>query len=49
MSIADLCFQMHADVNNAGELLNMIRSSSGLTDHIKFGGEDQTLTLPNTA
>ena len=49
MSIADLCFQMRADVNNAGELLNMIRSSSGLTDHIKFGGEDQPLTLPNTA
>ena len=49
LATANLCFQMHADVSNAGELLNMIRSSSGLTDHIKFNGEDQPLTLPNPA
>jgi len=46
---ACLCFQMHADVWDANELLNMIRTSSGLTDHIRFNWKDQQLLLPNNA
>lgn len=47
--MADLCFQMYAEVADANQLLSMIRSSSGLTDHIRFNGEDQPLILMNPA
>ena len=49
VAVADLCFQMFAEVENVNELLNMIRSSSTLRDHIKFNGEDQPLILINPA
>jgi hypothetical protein len=48
VAIADLCFQMKADVADVDELLEMIRSTS-LTDHIKFNWEDQPLQLMNPA
>ena len=35
VALADLCFQMHADVKDVDELLDMIRSTA-LTDHIRF-------------
>ena len=35
VAIADLCFQMKADVSDVDELLEMIRSTA-LTDHIRF-------------
>jgi hypothetical protein len=38
---------MYAEVADANQLLSMIRSSSGLTDHIRFNGEDQPLILMN--
>ena len=49
VAVADLCFQMFAEVKDVDELLNMIRSSSTLRDHIKFNGEDQPLILMNPA
>jgi len=49
VAIADLCFQMFAEVQNVDQLLNMIRSSTDLRDHIKFNGEDQSLILMNPA
>lgn len=49
VAIADLCFQMFADVKDVDELLDMIRSSSGLKDHIRFNGKDQPLILMNPA
>jgi hypothetical protein len=48
VAIADLCFQMKADVADVDELLEMIRSTS-LTDHIRFNWEDQPLQLMNPA
>ena len=48
VAIADLCFQMKADVPNVNQLLEMIRSTC-LTDHIKFNGKDQPLQLMNPA
>ena len=47
--MADLCFQMYAEVADVDQLLNMIRSSSDLRDHIRFNGEDQPLQLMNPA
>ena len=47
--MADLCFQMYAEVADVNQLLNMIRSSSDLRDHIRFNGEDQPLILMNPA
>lgn len=43
--VAGLCFQMFAEVEDVNQLLNMIRSSSDLRDHIKFNWEDQPLIL----
>ena len=48
VALADLCFQMKADVSDVNELLNMIRSTC-LTDHIKFNWKDQPLQLMNPA
>ena len=48
VALADLCFQMKADVRDVNELLEMIRSTS-LTDHIKLKWEDQSLQLMNPA
>ena len=36
VAIADLCFQMKADVTDVDELLEMIRNSSNLRDYIRF-------------
>ena len=49
VAIADLCFQMKADVANIDELLTMIRTSTNLKDHIRFNWEDQPLILMNPA
>ena len=49
VAIADLCFQMFAEVKDADELLNMIKSSTDLRDHIRFNWEDQPLILMNPA
>ena len=49
VAIADLCFQMFAEVQDVNELLNMIKSSTDLRDHIKFNWEDQSLILMNPA
>ena len=35
VAMMDLCFQMHADVEDVDELLEMIRSTA-LTDYIRF-------------
>ena len=48
VALADLCFQMKADVRDVNELLEMIRSTC-LTDHIKLNWEDQSLQLMNPA
>jgi len=48
VAIADLCFQMKADVADVDELLEMIRLTS-LIDHIRFNWEDQPLQLMNPA
>ena len=48
VAMADLCFQMFAEVEDMGQLLGMIRSTS-LTDHIRFEGKDQPLQLINPA
>ena len=48
VAIADLCFQMFAEVQNVDQLLDMIRSST-LTDYIRFNGETQNLHLMNPA
>ena len=45
--MADICFQMFAEVADVDQLLNMIRSSTDLRDHIRFNGEDQPLILMN--
>ena len=34
--MADLCFQMFAEVEDVDELLNMIKNSTDLRDHIRF-------------
>lgn len=44
--MADLCFQMYAEVADVDQLLDMIRSTS-LTDYIRFNGETQPLQLMN--
>jgi hypothetical protein len=49
VAIADLCFQMKADVADVDELLKMIRSSTNYKDHIRFNWEDQPLILMNPA
>ena len=49
VAIADLCFQMFAEVKDVDELLDMIRSSSELKDHIRFNWKDQPLILMNPA
>ena len=46
VAMAGLCFQMFAEVEDTGQLLDMIRSTS-LTDHIRFEGKDQPLQLIN--
>jgi hypothetical protein len=48
VAMASLCFQMFAEVEDTGQLLDMIRSTS-LTDHIRFEGKDQPLQLINPA
>jgi hypothetical protein len=40
---------MFAEVKDVDELLNMIKSSTTLRDHIRFNGEDQPLILMNPA
>jgi hypothetical protein len=40
---------MFAEVKDVDELLEMIRSSSELRDHIRFNGKDQPLILMNPA
>ena len=49
VAIADLCFQMFAEVQDADQLLNMIRTSTDLRDHIRFNWEDQPLILMSPA
>jgi len=49
VAIADLCFQLFAEVKDVDELLDMIKSSSELRDHIRFNGKDQPLILMNPA
>lgn len=49
VAIAALCFQMYAEVEDVDQLLDMIRSSTDLRDHIIFEGEDQPLILMNPA
>ena len=46
--MADLCFQMYAEVADVDQLLTMIRSTC-LTDYIRFNGETQNLQLMNPA
>ena len=46
VALTDLCFQMLAEVKDAGELLNMIRATS-LTDYIRLDGQTQALHLIN--
>lgn len=48
VAMADLCFQMFAEVQDVNQLLNMIRSTS-LTDYIRFNWETQELQLINPA
>ena len=48
VAMADLCFQMFAEVQDVDQLLNMIRSTS-LTNYIRFNGETQELQLMNPA
>ncbi len=36
VAVADLCFQMFAEVKDVDELLKMIRNSSDLRDYIRF-------------
>ena len=48
VAIADLCFQMFAEMQDVDQLLDMIRSTS-LTDYIRFNGETQELQLMNPA
>lgn len=40
---------MYAEVEDVDQLLDMIRSSTDLRDHIRFEGEDQPLILMNPA
>ena len=46
--MADLCFQMFAEVKDVDELLEMIRSTC-LTDYIRLDGQTQELQLMNPA
>lgn len=46
--MADLCFQMFAEVEDVDKLLEMIRSTT-LTDNIKLDGQTQELQLMNPA
>ena len=48
VAMTDLCFQMFAEVKNADELLEMIRSTC-LTDYIHLNWETQELQLINPA
>lgn len=48
VAMMDLCFQMFAEVKDADELLNMVRSTS-LTDHISLDWQTQALHLINPA
>lgn len=48
VAIADLCFQMFAEVKDVDELLNMIRSTC-LTDYITLDWQTQPLQLINPA
>ena len=48
VAIADLCFQMKADVSDVDELLEMIRSTALTDDYIRFdlngdGDTDDTI------
>lgn len=47
--VAGLCFQMFAEVQDVDQLLNMIRTSTDLRDHIRFNWEDQPLILMSPA
>lgn len=46
--MADLCFQIKADIQDVDELLEMIRSTA-LTDYIRLDGQTQPLQLINPA
>ena len=48
VAMADLCFQMFAEVKDVDELLEMIRSTT-LTDYIRLDWETQQLQLINPA
>ena len=48
VAMADLCFQMLAEVKDVDELLEMIRSTC-LTDYIRLDGQTQELQLMNPA
>ena len=48
VAMADLCFQMFAEVKDVDELLEMIRSTC-LTDYIRLDGQTQELQLMNPA
>lgn len=46
--MADLCFQIFAEIKDIDELLDMIRSTS-LTDYIRYNDMTQELHLINPA
>ncbi len=48
VAMAGIAFQLKADIENADELLTMLRSTS-LTDYIRFEGQTQPLHLINLA
>ena len=48
LSMADLCFQMYAEVADVDELLTMIRATT-LTNYIRLNGQTQNLHLINPA
>lgn len=48
VAMADLCFQIKADIQDVDELLEMIRSTA-LTDYIRLDGQTQPLQLINPA
>lgn len=48
VAMADLCFQMFAEVKDVDELLEMIRATC-LTDYIRLDGQTQELQLMNPA
>jgi hypothetical protein len=49
VAMADLCFQMFAEVKDVDELLEMIRNSTDLRDYIRFdlNGDGDTDDIHN--